>query len=140
MFNTILLGVDGSTHALKAAALAGEMARVYAVKTLWVVTCFAPVPTYLGTPFLETSIAERMSEAEKILQPALHEVGEIPGSIRTEILEGSPAEAILSVGDSRGVELIVMGTRGLGSLSGLLLGSQSQKVIAHAKCPVLLTR
>jgi nucleotide-binding universal stress UspA family protein len=36
--------------------------------------------------------------------------------------------------------LIIMGTRGRGQLAGLLLGSQSQKVITHAACPVMLIR
>ncbi|MFH1635561.1 MAG: universal stress protein [Chloroflexota bacterium] len=67
-------------------------------------------------------------------------MGDIPGELKTEVLEGPPAEAILNVADTRGNDLIVMGTRGRGRLSGLLLGSQSQKVVAHAHCPVLLIR
>lgn len=57
-----------------------------------------------------------------------------------EVLEGPPAEAILNVANVREIDLIVMGTRGLGRLAGALLGSQSQKVVAHASCPVLLAR
>jgi nucleotide-binding universal stress UspA family protein len=67
-------------------------------------------------------------------------VGGIPGEIHTEILEGTPAEAILEVAKTRDVNLIVMGSRGLGRLAGALLGSQSQKVVQHATCPVLIVR
>ena len=140
MFNTILVGIDGSQHALNAAKLAGEIARQNQSGTLWVVTCLGPIPTYLGTPYLDFNIEERMRDAERILKPALDAIGSIPGEIKTEILEENPAEAILKVAEARHVDLILMGTRGLGSFSGLLLGSQSHKVIAHAHCPVLVTR
>ena len=139
MFKTLLLGVDGSEHALKAARLAGELARcVHA--DLWVVASFDPLPSYLGQPNLQAAITARLQHAEQILQPALEAIGETGASVKSEILEGPPAEAILSMAEVRGVDLIVMGTRGLGRLSGLLLGSQSQKVVAHAACPVLLMR
>lgn len=140
MFQTILLGVDGSVHALNAARLAGEIARIHATRIIWAVTCFSPIPAYLGEPFQGSSIEQSIREAERILQPAIQAIGEIQGEIKAEFLEGSPAEAILAVAESRNVDLILMGTRGLGSLSGLLLGSQSHKVIAKAKCPVLVTQ
>lgn len=139
MFKTILLGVDGSEHALKAAHVAGEMSRCMQAD-VWVVASFDPIPTYLGQPYLQDAIVARMQQAEQVLQPALDAVGETGTSVMSQILEGPPAEAILSVAEVRGVDLIIMGTRGLGRLSGLVLGSQSQKVVAHASCPVLLVR
>ena len=139
VFKNILLGVDGSEHALRAARLAGDLARCMGAD-LRVVVSFDPVPQYLGQPFLQEAITARLVQADSILQPALAEVGEIPGVLKTDILEGPPAEAILSVAEVRKVDLIVMGTRGLGRLSGALLGSQSQKVVSHAACPVLLVR
>ena len=140
MFNNILLGVDGSEHALRAAQTAGNLARAMKSETLRVVVAFEFIPPYLGEPNLQTVIATRTGDAEKILDHALEAVGEIPGEIHREMLEGSPAEAILDVAGTRQVDLIVMGSRGLGKLSGLLLGSQSQKVVQHAKCPVLIVK
>ena len=81
-----------------------------------------------------------MKEAETILQKALEAVGEIPGEVHTDLLEGSPAETILDVANTRKSDLIVIGSRGLGRLTGVLLGSQSQKVVQHAPCPVLIVR
>jgi nucleotide-binding universal stress UspA family protein len=137
MFKNILLAVDGSEHSLHAARLSGDLAREMTAD-MYVVVSFDPVPKYLGDPLLQQAISARIQEAEQILQPALVEVGEIPGALRTEILEGPPAEAILSVAEVRGADLIIMGVRGLGRLAGLVLGSQSQKVVANAACPVLL--
>ena len=140
MFNHILLGVDGSAHALHAAKTASELARNMRSNILRIVVAFDPVPAYLGEPNLQTAISARMKEADTILQNALEAVGEIPGEVHTEILEGSPAEAILDVANTRKVDLIVMGSRGFGRLKGLLIGSQSQKVVQHAPCPVLIVR
>jgi nucleotide-binding universal stress UspA family protein len=139
MFKNILLAVDGSEHALNAARLAGELARLTRAN-LWVVTSYDPIPPYLGEPNLSQIIATRTGEAESTFSTAMLEIGEIPGEIHKEVLEGPAAEAILSVVNVREIDLIVMGTRGLGRLAGALLGSQSQKVIAHASCPVLLAR
>lgn len=140
MFKNILLGVDGSEHALHAAKTAADLARSMNSKTLRIVVAFEPVPPYLGEPNLQAAISARMKEAETILQNALDAVSEIPGEVHTEILEGPPAEAILDVAKTRKSDLIVMGSRGLGRLRGALLGSQSQKVVQHAPCPVLIVR
>ena len=81
-----------------------------------------------------------MKEAGFILKVALEAVGKIPGEIRMEMLEGSPAEEIINVANVRKSDLIIMGSRGLGQLVGLILGSQVQKVVSHAPCPVLIVR
>lgn len=104
------------------------------------VISFEPIPVYLGEPLSKEVETARNNSAEHIIQPAVEAIGETGTSVRTQILEGPPAEAILSVTEKLGVDLIVMGTRGLGRLSGLALGSQSQKVISHANCAVLIVR
>ena len=139
MFKNILVAVDGSDHGLKAAKTGGEIARAMH-SDIWLVTAFDPVPEYIGEPYLQKAISKRMAKKEKIIEEAEGEIGSIPGELKTESLEGSPAEAILSVTDARSIDLIVMGTRGLGRLKGALQGSQSQKVVSHAPCPVLLVR
>ena len=140
MYNNILLGVDGSDNSLHAARTAGDLARNMKSEILRIVVAFEPVPPYLGDPNLQAAISARLKEAHEILQKAIEFVGEIPSEVHTEILEGSPAEAILDVANTRKSDLIVMGSRGLGRLAGALLGSQSQKVVQHAPCPVLIVR
>lgn len=140
MYANILLGVDGSKNALHAAKMAGNLARNMKSEILRIVVAFEPVPPYLGEPNLQTAISARMKEADEILKKAIEIVGEIPGEVHTEVLEGSPAEAILDVARTRKSDLVVMGSRGLGRLAGALLGSQSQKVVQHAPCPVLIVR
>lgn len=139
MFKNILLGVDGSAHALKAAKVAGELTRAMQAN-LCIVAAYDPVPAYLGEPNLLDTIAARQKHADEVLRAALKEVGPTPNEIETEMLEGSAAEVIIEVANARQVDLIVVGSRGLGQLAGLLLGSQSQKIIQHAPCPVLVVR
>jgi nucleotide-binding universal stress UspA family protein len=140
MFDNILLGVDGSEYALRAARKAGELARVMKSASLWIVIAYEPIPAYLGQPNMHHVITRRLQEAESILKEAIEAVGEIPGDIHQELLEGSPAEEIIKVATIRETDLIIMGSRGRGMLAGLLLGSQSQKVISHAPCPVLVIK
>lgn len=140
MFENIVLAVDGSEHALRAARQAGELARAMHSEHLWIVVVYDPIPIYLGEPNLQKAVAAGMEQAESILQMAIDAIGQIPGKISKEILEGSPAEEIITVANTRNADLIVMGSRGLGKLAGLVLGSQSQKVVSLAQCPVLIVR
>lgn len=140
MFKNIVLGVDGSEHAIRAAREAGDLARAMKSENLWIVIAYDKIPDYLGQPNRQHATTSRLKEAESILQKAIDAVGTIPGEIRKEILEGSPAEEIINVSNVRKSDLIVMGSRGLGNLAGLVLGSQSQKVVSHAPCPVLIVR
>jgi nucleotide-binding universal stress UspA family protein len=139
MFNKLLLAVDGSDHSLKAAELAGNLARMSG-GTVQVITAFEEVPSYLGEPNLSQAIAERTGEAQKIIDQATQDIGEIPGGCEAEILSGDPAETILRVIEFNDIDLVIMGTRGRGGIKSLLLGSQSHKVISAAPCPVLLVR
>jgi len=140
MFDEILLAVDGSEHGLRAAKMAGDLARNMKSKSLRIVVAFDGIPPYLGEPNLESVIEARMKEARAILQKAQEAVGNVPAEIHTELIEGSPAEAIIEVAKTRESDVIVMGSRGLGRLTGALLGSNSQKVVSHAPCPVLIVR
>jgi nucleotide-binding universal stress UspA family protein len=89
---------------------------------------------------MQFAIDARIEEAKKIMQTAINTIGDLPCEIHTELLEASPAEAIINVATTRKSDVIVMGSRGHGTLAGLLLGSTSQKVVAHAPCPVLIVR
>jgi nucleotide-binding universal stress UspA family protein len=82
----------------------------------------------------------------------LHELGERALSVAADTLKrsglafskrvelGEPAETIVRVADEESCDLIVMGTRGLGSLAGLLMGSVAMKVVHLAGIPVTLVK
>ena len=139
MFSKILLAFDGSVHARKAAKIAGELTNKLPAD-LCVVIAYDTLPSFLGKPNMQDAIDARLDKAQEEMEEAIREVGPISGKLTREILEGPAAEAILSVAEARGIELIVMGTRGHSRIEGLLIGSHSQKVAAHAHCPVLIVR
>ncbi len=140
MFEYILLAVDGSEHSMRAAKEAGDLARAMKSEIVRIVVAFESIPPYLGEPNLQQAITARMNEAQAVLQKAQDAVGKIPGEVHTELIEGSAAEAIINVAKTRGSTVIVMGSRGLTTIAGLVLGSTSNKVVSHATCPVLIVR
>ena len=137
MFKTILLAYDGSDHAKRAARIAKMEAEAHGAR-LVVVHVYEPVPDYLGEPFFQEALKRRLERAEKVLAEAVGLTG-VPREDAL-LLEERPAEAILEAAIGEQADLIVMGTRGLGAIGSLFLGSQSQKVLAEAPCPVLLVR
>jgi nucleotide-binding universal stress UspA family protein len=140
MFERILLAVDGSQHAERAAQVASEMGKCVKAAELRVVVVYDPIPSYLGEPNLQTAIDNRLNEAQAILQKAIETIDKSNLDIHAEFIEGNAAEAIIDVAKTRHSDVIVMGSRGLGRLAGLVLGSTSQKVVSHAPCPVLIVR
>ena len=57
-----------------------------------------------------------------------------------EMIQGAPAEVILEYAKQNGVDLIVIGSRGLGGIREFVLGSVSHNVVQHAKIPVLVVK
>lgn len=140
MFQNILIAFDGSEHARAAAILAGNLSRGQkSLAVLWLVTVMDPIPRDLGEPYLSQMIEQRTAAGQELTREAAALI-DTGVEIHNELLFGPPAESILQVAKTRGCDLIVMGTRGLSVLQGLLLGSQAQKVINHAPCPVLVVK
>lgn len=140
MFERILLAVDGSENGYNAARMAADLARAMKSERVRIVVAFSRIPPYLGEPNLQQAIDARLIESQEILNKAVEIMGDVPAEIHTELIEGDPGEAIIEVARTRNSSIIVMGSRGLGRLAGLVLGSTSQKVVSHAPCPVLIVR
>ena len=140
MFERILLAVDGSDHGYHAAQVAADLARAMKSERLRIVISYDRIPPFLGEPNLQQAIDARLSESQEVLKKVVEIVGDVPAEIHTELIEGDAAEAIIEVAKTRDSSVIVMGSRGLGRLAGLVLGSTSQKVVSHAPCPVLIVR
>jgi nucleotide-binding universal stress UspA family protein len=138
MFKSILLAVDGSEYARHAAEAAGDLARQNNAR-LRVISVVDPCPGLMEKLYLDPYLAERKQVAQQVIDEALQLVG--PGvEADTEVLVGMTADKIIQNAVDRGCDLIVMGTRGLSPLQGLLMGSQTQKVVSLAPCSVLVAR
>ena len=145
MIRKILAAIDGSEHAWKALDLAADMARQHGAQLIVLhVVRFEPLPEALRA-FAE---AERISVKEeegryhyaRALGDQLTRAAEARArdkrvsAVAGRTVEGKPAEQILEVASSEGVDMIVMGSRGLSDAKALFLGSVSHKVANHATC------
>ncbi len=150
MFKKILVPIDGSDFAY----LAAQRAVFMAVKNGGMVTLLHVINYGQGSrgnyirPSLKNELMDQLEHDGKLLLDKVFTNLElIQGadkydriSIATELAWGNPSEVIVEKARSGGYDLIVMGSRGLGAISGLLLGSVSDRVVKLAPCPVLIVR
>lgn len=147
MIRNILLATDGSENAVKAAQWAAELASTYGAKVIVLHVVHVPAAlagsTILPGGATDVAVVTRLMEqaAEGILTVTTPALEEKQVSYETRIEYGHTAETIVRVANEEGVDLIVMGSRGLSDASALLLGSVSHKVLhaVHDK-PVLIVR
>jgi nucleotide-binding universal stress UspA family protein len=139
MFKKILLATDGSPDAGQALAYARDLSLRDGAQVI-VVHAFERVPTYLGDPVEGRVLARHVAAGEDVANDAARILQEAGVDVIVEVLEGPAADAILNVADVRECDLIVMGSRGYGTLASLLLGSVSHRVLAHARMPVMIVR
>jgi nucleotide-binding universal stress UspA family protein len=137
----ILLATDGSEGARRAGRAAVDLAR-RAGAELHVVHAFEPVPPYSHPSVrIATDVELYRREAEELLE---RETGELEAggapAVRRHLVRSPYVDGILDVAERLGADLIVLGSRGLGPIRRLLLGSVSEGVVHHARCPVLVVR
>lgn len=143
MFEKIVATFDGSDRAEQALRVAADMAQKYEA-TLEIV--FVPeVPsTVLAVDGSVVEIPMRGAEFDEYCKTVLDRaetIAQEAGSpTKAHLLDGSPAEAIVTYATATDADLIVMGRRGLGTLAGLIMGSVSRKLTEHSKCPVLVVQ
>ena len=140
----IVVGVDGSPGAKEALRFALEEAKFRQAR-LRVVHAWQF--GYIGvtgiegfSPLYGADLGELRHNAEVLLDATLHDVIPDENSVAFErqVVEGSAATVL--VDESRGADLLVVGSRGHGGFAGLLLGSVSQQCSQHAACPVVIVR
>ncbi|HEX6290070.1 MAG TPA: universal stress protein [Herpetosiphonaceae bacterium] len=136
LFRSITVALDGSLESWRALELAAGLAHTSSAQ-LTLVYAFESVRTVLGEPYLEDTVGKRIAQGEHLLESAAFYVADLLP--QCEVVEGPAAEAILRVSEAHGADLIVMGSRGMGSISSIL-GSVSRRVLQQASCPVLIAR
>ncbi len=139
MFKTIVVALDGSERSFHAFKYAQSLAQKY-VSRLIVVHAYPHTSDLHASEGYEKLLSTRKIAGEKIIEAARKLIGQSSIEMEADLLEGPSADAILSVAETRSADLIVLGTRGMGSIKGLLFGSVATKVSHHAACPVLVVR
>lgn len=138
---SIVVGIDASRVARRALRWAVDEAELRGVPLTVVHGYSLPTVMLLGGlqshgPMDEMRATAR-HEAEQVVEHAL-EIVDVPARVHVErvIAMGSPAGLLLDLADDD--TLLVVGTRGHGTIGGMVLGSVSQQVLHHATCPVVV--
>ena len=139
MFASIIVALDGSEQSLLALEHARAIAESFGSKLI-LVHAFPPTSDLRDSKQYNNLVALRTIEGQAIIDTARKKLGRTSIEVEEDLIEGPAAEALLSVASIRNSELIVMGSRGMGSLKGLVFGSISTKVSHYAPCPVMVVR
>ena len=133
----VLVPVDGSDSAFRAAMHVIGFIKQYRGVEVHVVNV-QPKPLEWQTRGMEPDKIEdhHSVQAHIALTPVLHALDEAGIAYQTHIKSGDTAETLLALADELGCDHITMGSRGLGAISGLMLGSVTRKVLHLARIPV----
>lgn len=145
-YKNIIVPTDGSVNSKRAlehaivlaSSLGASITLVYVANIVSVISNFDQIPNASG--YVTEQVALDMEgEGKGVLDDFAKEVPE-GIDVKTVFEVGSPGPAVLSVAKKYKADLIVMGSRGLGPLKGLFMGSVSSYVVTHSGCPVLIVK
>jgi len=146
-FKSILVPYDGSVHSARALdeavglAQNGDGTKLILLSVCNMVSAMGPASQlYLGAGSEMSKLSVEMEEqCRKDLEEAKSMV---PEGVECEtVLEiGSPGPMIVSLQKKYNADLIVIGSRGMGALKGILMGSVSSYVVKNAECPVMVAK
>ncbi len=136
----IIVGVDGSGHSQRALEWAMREAAAHQVP-LTVLTVNEAIRSYYSGMAIFPDDPVRTEDARKLAQAETDEVlagldGPHPASVTVTAVHGFPVEEI--IGAAKDADMIVVGSRGAGGFTRLMMGSVADQVAKHAHCPVLI--
>lgn len=139
---TILLPVDGSENSTRAVQRAIDLSKESGETKLLLVTAYPPIASgnvkrYFSPEDIQSFYRE---EGEKALSPAKALLDKAGVSYEEEVLVGPVAQTIAEYAKKKNADTIIMGTRGLGTVTGMVLGSVTTKVLSLVEIPVLLVK
>ena len=134
----IIIGIDGSPGAAGAVREGIELASEAGANVTFV--CARRTISLLGAPYYQRRLTRQLSTARAAVEQAMT-AAELAG-VRAdyEIVEGDPVDELLNVAGHRDADLIVVGSRGLGAISGAVLGSVSKALVEMSPIPVLVAK
>jgi len=140
----ILVAVDGSSHSAKVAKAVIEKVSAYLEPPdLHLVYVHLPIPTMGGLikPIAHEALQRYYrEEGEDALRGAKKLFDREKLACTLHILVGPIAESLVSEAKKLKCDLIIMGTHGMGAITGMLLGSVAVRTVHLARCPVMLVR
>lgn len=137
-FKRILVPVDGSESSDRAIEQAVALAEVCGAELNFLYV--ANINQLAINACLSDAILEAVTKAGNVILDRA--MNKIPKGVKAEGFSetGSPAVVILDFANEKDADLIIVGSRGLGLVKGVLLGSVSQHLVEQAKCPVMVVK
>jgi len=135
----IVVGIDGSPEGAAALEFAYEEARLRGLALRVVCVWSAAGAAYVGETFTPTAdfFLEAEHHAEDVLRAALEQLEPDPAVVVEAVsVEGNPANELVE--QARDAALLVVGSRGRGATASFVLGSVSQSVAHHTRCPLVI--
>ena len=148
MYKHILIPTDGSPLSQKAVKVGARLAKRFKAKVtaLYVIPPYRPPQGVEAIAYAELySPAKYAADMRKIGSDAVAKVKRATASEKVScqafaVTERTPWEGIVKTARSKKCDLIVMASHGRRGIAGLLLGSETTKVLTHSKTPVLVCR
>lgn len=139
VFGRILVPIDGSELSFKALDVGVRLASVMGA-SLYAINVFS-MPSFSATATEIRALEEsKMQERRWIMERALEAGKKAAVKVKAELLAGNPAEKMLGYIEREKIELVIMGSSGLGQLKSLVMGSTTYKVSHSARCAVLIIK
>ncbi|QSO46417.1 universal stress protein [Alicyclobacillus mengziensis] len=141
MSQRFLVPIDGSVHSTKAVETAIELIQSLRQKPFVTLLHVNHTPPIIDNYDVNIDIEEVVKrEGQKILRPASERLKAMGIRFEAISLKGEPVNQICALAKKGDYDMVIMGSRGLGRVSELVLGSVSRQVIQHVQCPVLITK
>ena len=144
MFSRILVALDGSEYSTKALNFAIDIAKKYQSHLVLVHVVMRQVyainPPEAGILAGTAIVRELETEGKAILARGEETVKAQGLTVEARMRQGVPAEELLHAAADEKVDLVVLVSRGLSQVKAFLLGSVSDRVSHHARCPTLIVR
>jgi nucleotide-binding universal stress UspA family protein len=138
---SILVAVDGSEHSLKAVRYACAMGPPLGADVI----LLHVVPMLVSaTPYHDTVSDQPFLALQKVGEDILARAKTLANDCNCQAIDmishGDPAAKIIDIASERGIDLIILGSRGISGIRQLFVGSISNKVARTAHCPVMIVR
>ena len=140
MFKTIVVGTDGSETASAAVEQAAELAALCGGRVHLVCSFRSPMNMAAMAPeaaAFAPSDADLREHTKGVVDQAADQIRRRGVEVETHATAGSPADAIISVAEAQGADLIIVGSRGMTG-ARRILGSVPNNVAHHAPCSVMI--
>lgn len=137
----ILIPIDASDCARRAAQYAAKLATENPDLQLHLLNVQDPVEPRLYASLSAKEVKQiQADESRRVMQPVMQLLDQAGVPYRAEWRSGDAAQTITSYADEIGAESVVMGTRGMGAIGNLVMGSVASKVAHLVKAPLTLVK